>query len=98
MRAAWRQGTLHDLARECLALAQDGLERQSQQWQHGINERQFLDSLVGIVDSGVTLAETLLRQWRGDRQTKLALLERHCGFPGMLGLTESGNCADSITG
>jgi glutamate--cysteine ligase len=97
LQAAWRQGTLHDLARECLALAQDGLDRQSQQWQHGINERQFLDSLVGIVDSGVTLAETLLRQWQGDRQAKMALLEQHCGFPGKLGLAESGDCAEPTT-
>jgi len=79
LRAPWRSGTLHDLARECLGLARAGLHRQRRCAACG--EGVFLDGIDEIVTSGVTLAERLLAGWHGDRQAKLAVLKRHCAFP-----------------
>jgi glutamate--cysteine ligase len=74
----WRQGTLRDLARECLALAREGLLRQRRC--AACDEGVFLDGIDAIVTSGTTLAEHLLAEWAGDRAANIALLKRHCGF------------------
>ena len=78
LRTPWRGGTLGDLARECLALARAGLQRQRRC--EACDEGVFLKAAEEIVASGVTLAERLLADWHGDRSSKLTLLKRHCGF------------------
>jgi len=79
LRAPWRSGTLHDLARKCLALARTGLRRQRQC--AVCDEGVFLDGADAIAASGVTLAERLLADWHGDRPAQLARLVQHCAFP-----------------
>jgi glutamate--cysteine ligase len=79
LRTPWRSGTLHDLARECLALARAGLHRQ--RLCPACDEGVFLDSADDLLASGATLAERLLAGWQGDRPAQLALLKRHCAFP-----------------
>jgi len=79
LRTPWRGGTLHDLARECLALARAGLHRQRRC--PACDEGLFLDGADELLASGTTLAERLLAGWQGDRPKQLALLKRHCAFP-----------------
>jgi len=79
LRTPWRNGTLHDLARECLALARAGLHRQ--RLCPACDEGVFLDSVDELLASGATLAERLLAGWQGDRAAQLALLKRHWAFP-----------------
>ncbi|NJC89159.1 MAG: gamma-glutamylcysteine synthetase [Desulfuromonas sp.] len=78
LRTPWRGGTLRDLARECLALAREGLRRQ--RLCAVCDEGIFLGGAEEIAANGVTLAERLLADWRGDRSTRLDWLKRHCGF------------------
>jgi glutamate--cysteine ligase len=79
LQTPWRNGTLRDLARECLALARAGLHRQRRC--AACDEGRFLAAAEEIVASGATLAERLLGAWQGDRRDQLAALHRHCGFP-----------------
>lgn len=87
-RLSWRQGlqsrmgarSLHEVAREVVAISRAGLQRQRRLNNQGEDESIFLDGLEPILESGVTLAERLLRDWSGDRQKDLALLKRHCAF------------------
>jgi len=86
--ASWRQGlqtrvgkrTLLDVAREVTGLARSGLQRQGQISSQGDDESLFLEPLEPLLESGVTLAERLLRDWSGDRRRDLELLKRHCAF------------------
>jgi glutamate--cysteine ligase len=79
LRAPWRSGSLRDLARECLALARAGLQRQ--RCCSCCDEGIFLDGADELAASGQTLAEQLLSAWQGDRQTRFAAVKRHCAFP-----------------
>jgi len=86
-RASWRLGlktpmkggTLRDFALEAIELARAGLRRQAE-FSGGLDESSFLDGLDEIAGSGVTLAERLLKEWKGTRAEKLALLRRHCAL------------------
>ncbi|MDH3998053.1 MAG: glutamate-cysteine ligase family protein, partial [Desulfuromonadales bacterium] len=80
LKAPWRDATLQQLARHCLSLSKAGLERQQAKRSLVRSESCFLDGLEEIIDSGQTLAEDLLQQWRGERQQKLQTLIDHCGF------------------
>lgn len=87
-RAAWRQGlrapmgvrTLQEVALEVLQAARESLRRQGQRDGRGLDETVYLDEIEEIAASGVTLAEHLLQNWRGDRAEKVAMLVAHCGF------------------
>jgi glutamate--cysteine ligase len=92
LHTAWRGGTLRDLARECLALARTGLQRQRRC--DVCDEGIFLDAADEIVASGVTLAERLLRDWHGNRGATIALLTRHCGFQSNIAPLCPERCAD----
>ncbi|HUE80410.1 MAG TPA: glutamate--cysteine ligase [Sphingomicrobium sp.] len=63
-------GTMHDLAREVIALASMGLSRRGVLNPAGDNEGGFLDPLREVVASGKTPADRLLDkyhgEWRGD--------------------------------
>ena len=80
LKAPWKGGILQDLARNCLALARAGLDRQSHQHGHATSESCFLDGLDSLIDGGVTLAEQLLNNWQGSRADKLRAIIEHCGF------------------
>jgi len=65
-----RGGTVHDLARQVLQIASDGLSRRARLNSAGDNESGFLDPLHEVVASGVTPADRLLdkfhNEWNGD--------------------------------
>ena len=64
-QAAIRGRTLLDLAKECLAIAQDGLKRRRRLDLGGRDETRYLEPLGDIVASGRTPAEELLERFRG---------------------------------
>jgi glutamate--cysteine ligase len=72
--------TLRELALDALAIARGGLERQQKRNRQGRDEGIYLDEIQEIAEEGVTLAEKLLSRWKGNRQEKLAVLVKHCGF------------------
>lgn len=80
LQAPWREGTLQDLARTCLALARAGLDRQQARLGQQRSESYFLNGLDSLIEGGVTLAEQLLQNWQGSRQDKVSALIKHCGF------------------
>lgn len=65
-----RGGTVHDLARQVLQIASDGLSRRARLNSAGDNESGFLEPLHEVVASGVTPADRLLdkfhNEWNGD--------------------------------
>ncbi|MGH6921383.1 MAG: glutamate--cysteine ligase, partial [Geminicoccaceae bacterium] len=65
----FRGRRVHDLAREILELAADGLLARAEEDWSGQDERQFLTALRGVVESGRTPAEEKLDlfkgRWRG---------------------------------
>jgi glutamate--cysteine ligase len=69
LRTPFRGGTVQDLAREMLALADAGLQGRAEEDWFGQDERQFLTALRGIAESGCTPADEKLAlfhgRWRG---------------------------------
>jgi glutamate--cysteine ligase len=69
LRTAFRGGTVQDLAKEMLALADAGLKGRAEEDWFGQDERQFLTALRGIAESGRTPADEKLElfdgRWRG---------------------------------
>jgi glutamate--cysteine ligase len=69
LRTPFRGGTVQDLAREMLALADAGLQGRAEEDWFGQDERQFLTALRGIAESGRTPADEKLAlfhgRWRG---------------------------------
>jgi glutamate--cysteine ligase len=69
LKTPFRGGTVQDLAREMLDLADAGLTGRAEEDWFGQDERQFLTALRGIAESGRTPAEEKLelfhRRWRG---------------------------------
>lgn len=70
LKTPFRAGTLQDVARHVLPLAQEGLRRRSQLDWIGGDESGFLDPLLQTVDSGITPAQEKLdryhSEWNGD--------------------------------
>jgi glutamate--cysteine ligase len=69
LRTPFRGGTVQDLAKEMLALADAGLQGRAEEDWFGQDERQFLTALRGIAESGRTPADQKLAlfhgRWRG---------------------------------
>src|ERR671918_224126 len=69
LQTPFRGGTVQDLAKEMLDLADAGLTGRAEEDWFGQDERQFLTALRGIVESGRTPAEEKLElfhgRWRG---------------------------------
>jgi glutamate--cysteine ligase len=69
LHTPFRGGTVQDLAKEMLALADAGLSGRAEEDWFGQDERQFLTALRAIAESGVTPAEEKLElfhgRWRG---------------------------------
>ena len=63
--AAIQGRDVRDLARECLALARDGLRRRARRDQNGYDETRYLAPLEHFVDRGITPAEELLEKFHG---------------------------------
>src|SRR5215208_3588502 len=65
-----RGGTLHDLARQVVDIASNGLSRRARLNSAGDNEGGFLDPLRDVVATGMTPADRLLdkysNEWNGD--------------------------------
>jgi glutamate--cysteine ligase len=80
LKAKMNGGTLQEVVIELIAAAKRGLAEQYQRGDSGADESHFLDAIDEIATSGVTLAERLLKNWQGDRQQKLAVLLKHCGY------------------
>jgi glutamate--cysteine ligase len=68
--APFGSGTVRDLARDLLVIAEDGLRARSYRDENGADERRFLDPLRPLVDGGETQAEQWLsayhNEWNGD--------------------------------
>lgn len=95
LKAPWKNDTLQDLARTCLALARGGLDRQKHRRCQERSESHFLNGLDGLIEGGVTLAEQLLQNWHGTRQEKVKALIEHCGFFDFASTNFDENCADA---
>ncbi len=95
LKTPWKDGTLQDLARSCLDLAQQGLDRE--QIRHGGEQSEscFLDGLEELIEGGQTLAEQLLQNWQGSRSDKLKALIGHCGFFDVATNRADGDCANA---
>jgi glutamate--cysteine ligase len=65
LRTPFRGGTVQDLAKEMLELADAGLKGRAEEDWFGQDERQFLTALRGIAESGRTPAEEKLELFRG---------------------------------
>lgn len=65
---------LHDLARECVAIAESGLRARARPGAGGLlpDETHFLDALKESVTSGQTPADELLARYHGDWQGDLS--------------------------
>jgi glutamate--cysteine ligase len=59
---------LFEIAKECLALAKDGLKRRARLDQRGRDESRHLEPLQRIVDCGKTPAEEMLDKYNGSWQ------------------------------
>ncbi len=61
----FRKGTVQDVARDVVAIAQQGLKARRRLDAEGRDETHFLDPVAGIVRSGTTLADELLARYDG---------------------------------
>ncbi|MGI9405242.1 MAG: glutamate--cysteine ligase [Hyphomicrobiaceae bacterium] len=70
LRTPFRGGSVHDVARNVLAISADGLKARGQTDSLGSDERMYLDDLERIVEDGQTSADVLLDHyanvWGGD--------------------------------
>lgn len=80
LKAKVNGGTIQEIVIELIAAAKQSLGRQYINGDSGADEGRFLDVMDEIANSGVTLAERLLKHWQGDRQNKLKVLFEHCGY------------------
>jgi glutamate--cysteine ligase len=66
LKTPFRDRTVRDIARDCLAIARDGLTARQCGFGGEADETRFLDPLDEIVASGETAADRLLRLYRTD--------------------------------
>ncbi|HEY0203974.1 MAG TPA: glutamate--cysteine ligase [Acetobacteraceae bacterium] len=64
--APWPGGTLRDLARDAIAIAEDGLRSRACLDGDGADERRHLAPLLPLLDGGPTQAEHWLSRYRGE--------------------------------
>jgi glutamate--cysteine ligase len=65
LAATIRSRTMHDLAKDCLALAHAGLRRRKRLDNEGRDETRYLGPLDDFVARGITPAEELLEKFHG---------------------------------
>ena len=79
LAARVRGRSVHDLAREVLAIAEDGLRRIDQRNRANQDERIFLADLFEVVDEGRTPAEALLEEYEEHWDRSIdPLFREHC--------------------
>ncbi|WP_321342675.1 glutamate--cysteine ligase [Breoghania sp.] len=70
LKTPFRNHTVHDLAREAVALSSEGLKRRARTNEAGVDERNFLEPVKETLASGLTPAEQMLMkyegEWKGD--------------------------------
>ncbi len=70
LQTPFRGGLLRDVAREVVAIAEEGLKERHRLDEVCADERHFLSTVKQIVETGITPAERLLelyhKQWQGD--------------------------------
>ena len=71
LRAPFRGGTVQDVARKVVRLAQEGLRRRARRDNTGQDESHFLETLAEIADSGRTPAEDLLQRYETRWQRRI---------------------------
>jgi glutamate--cysteine ligase len=65
LKTPFRDGTVQDLARQIVAIAEDGLKARARAGQTVNDETEYLEVLHEIADSGRTLADELLEKYHG---------------------------------
>ncbi|MDP6343547.1 MAG: glutamate-cysteine ligase family protein, partial [Alphaproteobacteria bacterium] len=74
------KGTVGDLAREVLRIAEDGLRRRGRAGKTSSDETEYLLALREIADSGVTPAEDLLRRFHGPWNGSVDPVYEECAY------------------
>jgi glutamate--cysteine ligase len=69
--AAWRGGTLRDIAGDVVAIARDGLRARGRVNAAGEDERVYLDPLLAIAAGAPTQAEHWLQRYHGAWQGEI---------------------------
>jgi glutamate--cysteine ligase len=69
-----------EIARELLAIADEGLRRQATLDAEGRDERRYLEPVIAQVASGRTAAEELVRRWTGPWGRRFAPLVEACAL------------------
>ncbi len=82
LKAEIRGRTVHDLARDCLKIAEAGLKARARPGAAGLipDETHFLNALKDIVESGRTPAEELLAHYNGDWHGDLTRIYREYSY------------------
>jgi glutamate--cysteine ligase len=65
LKAPFRKGTVRDVAREMVALAQAGLARRARLDLFGKDESKYLEPLAAIIETGRSASDRLLADYRG---------------------------------
>ena len=66
LRAKIRRISLHEIARELVAIARVGLERQPMRNARGEDETIYLQGLEELVKTGRCPADAIIERWLGD--------------------------------
>ena len=69
-----------ELARELLAIADEGLRRQAAVDVDGRDERRYLEPVREAVERGRTFADDLLHSWTGRWEQRIEHLVRDCAL------------------
>ncbi len=95
LKTPWKDGTLQDLARRCLALAREGLDRQQAQ-AISAAQRELFPRWSRRPDRGWRHPRgTTSAEMAGHRQDKLKALIQHCGFFDMASNRPQEDCANA---
>jgi glutamate--cysteine ligase len=71
---------VEELARELLAIAEEGLRRQAVLDAEGRDERRYLEPMIAQVASGRTAADDLVRRWNGTWERRFPPLIDACSL------------------
>ncbi|MGB0507647.1 MAG: glutamate--cysteine ligase [Pikeienuella sp.] len=74
--------SVHDIARDCITIAHDGLKRRARPGADGLlpDETHFLNALQETVDTGETPAEEMLRRFDGEWNGDFGKLFKDCSY------------------
>jgi glutamate--cysteine ligase len=72
--------TVHDIARQCLKIAENGLKARAMQSDFENDESHFLNDLEHVVETGQTSAEVLLNHYHSDWEQSFRPLYRNYSY------------------